>query len=532
MGKKKEEYYGVEKESFVVSLFNAGMSARQATRKMFKTFNLPHDETVERMYRKKLNKLRPKEELPNLKIEETQEFLKAKQRVFDSSKKRFIITWAQSETPIHENFLINIEVYANFIDANIHVICGRYRNATSLASSNSLKKKERNKKLWDSRLEDYLDANRQKLHPYLQVLADVKVQVTASTPLTGFNGITGLESCIIGHPFLSLKSLPVLDGYPNKLLLTTGAVTLPNYTDTKAGAKGAFNHTLGFVVVELDGDTFHVRQVQCDENGDFYDLWHKVSSGKVSVANEPYPAIVFGDLHLTEEDEQAVKASFELVDKVKAKIIIVHDIFSGVSISHHELNNPVIQAQRELDGSNNLEKELQYMYDWFNSRQQYQFVSVMSNHPLWLDRWISSNDWRKSPNRALYLELANMSVNGQAPKGLIPYLLDKNTVNVISTGYNDSYRVCEFECALHGDFGNSGSRGSGVQFKNLNTKAITAHQHAPERQGGWLAAGTLTKLRLSYNKGLSAWLHSNIIIYPNGKASHINIIKGKYTTLI
>lgn len=528
MGKKKKEYYGEEKENFVVSLFNEGMSARQATRKMFQAFNLTYNETVERNYRRKLEKLKP--EVISI-LEEHEEFKKAKQRTYNSSKQRFIISWAQSETPIHENFLTNMEAYAEHIDADIHIIAGRYANPTSLRVSKKLKSEEKNTRLWNPRLENYLDANRQKLHPYLQLLADVKVQVTASTPLTGFNGMTALESCIIGHPFLSLKSLPVLDGYPNKLLLTTGAVTLPNYTDTKAGAKGAFNHTLGFVVVELDGDTFHVRQVQCDENGDFYDLWHKVSDGKVSVANEAYPAIVFGDLHLTEEDEQAVSSSFELVDKIQAKVIIVHDIFSGVSISHHELNNPVIQAQRERDGSNNLANELQYMYDWFNRRPDYNFVSVMSNHPLWLDRWISSNDWRKSPNRALYLELANISVNGQAPKGLIPELLDRHTLNVESTGYNDSYRVCEFECALHGDFGNSGSRGSGVQFKNLNTKAITAHQHAPERQGGWLAAGTLTKLRLSYNKGLSAWLHSNVLIYPNGKASHINIIKGKYTTL-
>jgi hypothetical protein len=39
-------------------------------------------------------------------------------------------------------------------------------------------------------------------------------------------------------------------------------------------------------------------------------------------------------------------------------------------------------------------------------------------------------------------------------------------------------------------------------------------------------------LRLGYNNGASSWMHSNAIMYPNGKVSQLNIIKGRYTTLI
>lgn len=529
MGKvKKKEYYGEDKLNFVISLVQEGMSATKSVQTMCDKYNLPHNSDVERTYRAKLQRMN----LSKPTVEIGDEFEIAKQRVFDSNKQYYLISWAQMDSPIHEEFLTNLETYAKYLDAPIHIICGRYKNSTSLEGSKQQKENEKNKNYWHPRLRPYLDANRQNLHTHLSVLADVKVQVTATTPLTGLNGITALESCVVGHPSLHMKCLPILDGYPNKLLLTTGAVTLPNYSDTKAGKKAEFNHVFGFVIVEVDGDVFHIRQVQCGEDGSFYDLKSFVSNGKVGRYKENCLAIVLGDLHLTEEHEDNVRLSFEMAKWSRSEKVIVHDVFSGVSVSHHDANNAIIQAQKEIDGLNNLQDELNYIYNWFNLRKEYNFVSIMSNHNSWIDRWVATNDWRKNTNKSLYLGLANASVNRLAPKGLIAYLLDRHTTNVESLGYNDSYRLEGWELGLHGDFGTNGSRGSSTQFKNLNTRTITAHSHTPSRELGNLCVGTLTKLRLGYNKGLSGWLPSNVIIYPNAKVSHINIIKGKYSTLI
>jgi transposase len=65
-------------------------------------------------------------------IQESPQLIKAKERKFDKKKKRFIITWAQNDTPVHEAFVSNIEAYANFIEADIHIIAGRYKNPTSV----------------------------------------------------------------------------------------------------------------------------------------------------------------------------------------------------------------------------------------------------------------------------------------------------------------------------------------------------------------------------------------------------------------
>ena len=113
--------------------------------------------------------------------------------------------------------------------------------------------------------------------------------------------------------------------------------------------------------------------------------------------------------------------------------------------------------------------------------------------------------------------------------GVIPaYLPAREVENVWCLGINDSYSIAGFECAIHGHIGSNGSRGGVIQFKNLNTKNITGHTHQPCREDGHLSVGTLTHLRVGYNKGASSWLHSKVVIYPNGKAQHVHIIKNKF----
>jgi hypothetical protein len=525
----RNDYYTEDKYQFILSLVESGVPATRAVQVMCNNYNLEQNSTVERAYRARINRRglgKPVEV-----ISETDEFKKAKEKTFDSKKDKFIITWCQSETEIHGDFLTNIEAYAKHIDADIHVIAGRYSNPSSLGSSKQQEKKDKNKNYWNERVIPYLDANRQNIHKYLCVLADVKIQPTATTPLSGFNGITALESCIIGHPRVHLKSLPVLDGYPNKLLLTTGAVSLPNYTDTKVGAKGDFHHTFGFVIVEIDDEDFHIRQVQCSDNGSFYDLDLFINNGSVSKYSR-CPAIVFGDIHYGHHHDVALKASMDMARRFSVDAVILHDIFDGKSINHHEVNQPFLQLNNEEDGSIDLEREITDIVNFINSNNDLNYVVVSSNHDDFLNRWLINTDWRRAPNRKAYLKYANIMASGEAPNGIIPYVLTTYTDNCKCLGLNDSYRIHEWELSIHGHIGQNGSRGSIGQFKNLNTKTITAHSHSPAREDGSLIVGTLTRLRLGYNSGASSWIHSNVLIYPNGKASHINIINGKYTTLV
>jgi hypothetical protein len=335
--------YTQEFKDSVIEFFLNGSNITQSCEMACALHNVMYNDGVRRTASKWLEKNNLSN---NSEVEETDVFKEAKKKVFDNSKQRFIISWCQSETDINNRLLENMEAYATHINASIHIIAGRYRNPISLSASKSLKDKEVQNS-WHPRVIQYLDANRHKIHKHLCILSDLKIQPTASTPLSGINGLTGLESCIVGHPRMHLKSLPVLDGYPHKLLLTTGSVSIENYTDTKVGKKGEFHHTYGFVIVELDGDDFHIRQVTADEDGTFYDLEYCVFGGIISKYDEP-TVIVFGDLHLGETNDDALKVSFEMADKLKCNQIILHDAFNGHSISHHERNQPFQLLKREM----------------------------------------------------------------------------------------------------------------------------------------------------------------------------------------
>lgn len=522
MGKTK---YTDEQVNFVVDLIKRKenpLKVTPATVLMCEHFNIKYNESIGRSFRAKMRK---KGYTDNIRvIEDSKAFKKAKKKTFDKRRKKFLITWAQNATPVHEGFWNNLLAYAEFHKAGLHTICGRYKNPTSVFTD--AKHEE-----WVEEVIPYLDANRHNIHPYLQVLSDLKISPTASTPLSGLNGITELETCIVGHPRQHLKSLPVLDGYPNKLLASTGACTVENYTDSKSGKKGEFHHSLGCIVVELDGDNFHLRHISADDEGNFYDLFYRVYDGEVLQNNRGAEFAVLGDLHLQYEDKEAVNCALSLLDIMRPNHTICHDIFNGHSISHHERRNPFILMQRELDGSWALDQEIDYMMNWLEDNKHRNLVIARGNHEDHLDQWLVGTDWRKDTNKFQYFKYGAILAENKAPKGIIPFLIDEKFNGEVKTlGLDESYRVLGWELSIHGHKGASGSRGSHTQYKNLNTKNVTAHGHHPHKEDGHIAVGTLTKLRMGYNQGLSNWYHGLALGYPNGKVQLINITHGKYTT--
>lgn len=459
----------------------------------------------------------------------------AKKKKIKKAVKRLLVTWGQCDTNVHHAFFDNMVAYAKEIGADIHVIAGRYKNPNSLSSSDRVQATES----WHSRLVPYLDANRHDLHKYLSILSDVKTQPTAVNPMSGMAGVSGVNSCIFGSPKLQMEMIPVLEGNKPKMMMTTGACTVKNYTDSKAGKKGEFHHTLGFVIVEIkDDETFYTRQVSATEDGDFIDLYYEAKGGKVTKSYD-CEAIVLGDLHVGHHDPVVVKNTLKLMDKISPKHTILHDVFDGSSITHHDANNPMKQYSKEFHGTNDLGKEIEGMMNVLEKFRKYpNVVVVRSNHDDFLDRWLILNDWRKlatPKNSKLYMDysqrlMTQYETDPTCVKGIIPELIDDRFDNFITLARGDSYKVKGWELGHHGDKGSNGSRGSLQQFRKLNTKVVVGHYHSPGRMDGALAVGTSTYLRVGYNEGASGWLQSHVLIHKNGKAQHINFIDGKFTT--
>ena len=465
---------------------------------------------------------------------ESKQYEQAKKRKTDKTKTRYLITWAQNNTSVHEKFFNNMKAYAKHINADIHVIAGRYKNPTSLSE-------EKEEDYWVDEIVDYLDANRHDIHKYVSVMSDVKIQPTATNPMSGLQGMSGINSCIFGSPKVQMEMIPVLEGNKPKMMLTTGAVTVMNYTDSKSGKKGEFHHTLGFVVVEIkDKDTFFIRQVTADDkSGSFTDLYFNVQNGEVKKINE-IEAIIYGDIHYGHHDQAILDKTIKMLSQLKPKHVILHDVFDGNSISHHEMKDPFVQYAKEIHGTNSVEKEINAMLDGLKSFEKFDnVVIVRSNHDDFLDRWLKNEDWKKQPtskNSLAYMEYSALLLKQYAKdrhnvKGIIPELISQKYPKFITLGRNSSYKVKSWELGQHGDVGSNGSRGSLLQFRKLNTKIVVGHYHSPGRKDGALAVGTSTKMRVGYNIGPSSWLQSHVIIHKDGKAQHINFINNEYTTL-
>lgn len=502
---------------------------------------------------------------------EPPELLEAKKRQYNKLVSRFIITYAQNNTPIHERFFLNMKAYAKEIHADIHVIAGRYKNPTSIFSDKDFD-------TWHVDVLPFLDAARHDVHQYVSIMSDVKIQPTAVNPLTGLQGMSRENSCVFGHPKVQMEMIPVLESAKPKMMLTTGACTESNYTDSKAGKKGEFHHMLGFVIVEIhDDETYHMRQVTADDDGNFNDLYYNVKfEGKLEpiifedlldkscwirshcgaqpyewvgesiiTKNKEIEACILGDLHYGHHDPKLLKKTFKLMKKLTPKHVVLHDVFDGYSISHHTMKDPFVQYAMEVHGTNDLKKEIDEMMVGLKPFKKFEnVVIVRSNHDDFLDRWLKNGDWKKQPtykNSPLYMEYSGILLRQYADnpgnvKGVIPELINREFPNFITLGRRDSYRVLDWELGQHGDVGSNGSRGSLVQFRKLNTKIIVGHYHSPGRKDGALAVGTTTKLRVGYNDGPSSWAQSHVIIHKDGKAQHITFSTNKdgkicYTTL-
>ena len=446
-----------------------------------------------------------------------------------AGRQYLLITAAQNATPIHTAGFANMEVYAKFLGADIHVIPFRYKNPTSVHT-------DKEADWWAPGLVKYLDLARHKISDFLEILSDVKTQPTASYPLRGLEGVTGAASCIIGHPKMHLHTLPVLEGEHKKVLYTTGAITVQNYTDSLAGKKGEFHHTFGFIIVEIDGEDFHVRQVPMDDDGSFTDLVFHVD-GEVTVS-KTCESIVLGDIHWGDHDYDKLEASSEVYNTIIPDHVVLHDLFNGHSVNHHEAKNGVLKYEAIKRKRHLLKAEIDEMNGYLHFITQdaprSKIVVVKSNHDDFLDRYIVDQDWKKDVvNSEIFAVCLGITLSGKAPKGLIPYFIEEVFGDrVICLDRDATFKPGQWQYAYHGDEGVNGSRGTVDQFAKLSTKCVIGHGHHAERFNGALMVGTSTLLRVGYNRGGSNWIHADVIVHNNGKAQHI-IYNHKYrfTTL-
>ena len=470
-------------------------------------FSVPMDETV-----------KPTSEY-ELEVDEIKEILKGKDRL--------IISSIQVNTRIHQNFWSSIKQYAFHNNAAILL-----RPVYYLWSHNKAKRE------FDGDTERYIVENDITLHDGL-ILMDVQVSATAVNPLTGLDGLTGQKSAIVGHPQIQMKTVATPQNTMPKIMVTTGSISEKNnYSPSKAGKKGAFHHTLGAVVVELDGPIFHLRNITGDSKGEFYDLGHKYTpQGKEKL--ERIEALVTGDEHQWWMDTDVRDATYfkgdSIVKTLKPKKIVRHDVSDSFSISHWHRNDVVARYKKKQTGKNSLNRELEDAANFINAStpNDTENIIVASNHHEHVTRWLNEVDWRQDlENARIYHDMWS-AVLKEADHGktLDPFVWWMKKMVGVQCQWltrRDKVMICGIMVNMHGDAGPNGSRGSIGNLKNLGVKTIIGHTHSPGIDKGAYQVGTSTVFDIPYTRGPSSWLNTHALIHPNGKRQLVHIVRGKW----
>lgn len=470
--------------------------------------------------------------------------------------KTYVITCAQINTPVHKGFLENLKALVKDRNATLLIPSFTYnKNGLGLEEAGTGDARNKNIPDWyDTSIRKYLFNQRIELNEKVEVLGNLNILPTAQNPISGYQTFTGLKSAIIPHPKISFESVATASNKLTKFLVTSGAVTVPNYMQKNAGIKGEFHHQLGAVIVEVVNDKqFHLRHILAESDGSFYDLTERYHKGSLSVGHR-VESIVWGDIHAVDLDREVYQASWyndeyliteqpALIDLLKPKHQFFHDLLDFKYRNHHNRKSDVAtKVNYDKSVSDEIKQCVRFLMQ--SHRDYCTSVVVSSNHDRAYDRWITETPVQEEHNidNALFLLRSQVayysSVLNAEPINLFKWACtnggytDKQGESILNQvkflSPDESYRINEVECGMHGDKGINGAKGSLKSFAKIGTKCTIGHSHTAGIYEGVYQVGCSRTLNAGYNEGCSSWSHSHVIQYQNGKRAILTLINGRY----
>jgi len=459
---------------------------------------------------------------------------KFKERLHKTVKqyKKFVVTTAVTGCLVHDGFYASLKSYCKANKAALLV----------LVASDPAHNKKHNKGGYgtiDQRVSNecfvvedvWLNSN--------FFISTIKLSAKQINPTTGLSDIGHREgSFVFASPKQSLVLESTSNEKPPHVMMTTGAVTIPNYkTNMYMSERTAYiadkHHVMGAVMVSIHDDkTYGYTQVQMmNEEGSFVH-WGKRYHPNGKVTNEAPKAIVLGDWHSGETDPEVRKCTEEMLGFFKPEKIVSHDTFNGLSINHHEEENMMLQAIRHMKATPSLEQEIVGLKDdlqWF-SKQAKEVVLVKSNHDEFLSgNYLKFAKYAHDPqNHYFSLDLAKAMMEGKDPLKFAVEKVGLKATNIRWLQRDEDFKIAGIQLGAHGDIGPSGSRGNIKNMRKAYGSSVTGHSHTPGIWHGAWAVGTSSYLRLSYNRGPGSWMQTHCLVYEDGSRQLVNMIKGNW----
>lgn len=459
--------------------------------------------------------------------------------------RRVLLTSAQDGTDVHRPFWQNLQAYARHIGAEI--IVGGFTYNKSLFEDHSAAASK-----FASEVQPHLCHERVDMGP-VHFCAEMNTLPTASRPLSGLDTYTKRSWAVFPHAKVQLVSAPSLGVGQAKLLMTTGAVTVPNYVKKKAGIKAAFHHVIGATLVEINsrGEPF-CRQINATSDGAFQDLDVKVAKGRVTTGHR-VAGITWGDIHREKLDPIVALASWgfsveknktvakqSMLDALRPRHQFFHDLLDFMARNHHNIGDPHFRFRMVSKGTDSVWQEIVACAQFLRATQRpwCQSVVVESNHDTALDRWLRTADFRSDPVNAQFFLQCQLAMYDAVSRGdrdfnVYRWALGKadkrDLADIEFVPEGGSYIICAdqgggVECGVHGHEGMNGSRGSPLQFSRFVTKMNTGHTHTASILDSVYTSGVSAMLDMDYNNpALSSWTHTHTVTYENAKRSLVTM---------
>tara|TARA_R110000782_G_scaffold270483_1_gene371827 strand:- start:30920 stop:32449 length:1530 start_codon:yes stop_codon:yes gene_type:complete len=447
----------------------------------------------------------------------------------DKSVQRFFISSVVSNAPLHKKGFKAVQVMCNHLGAQQVYIPVQYDWQDV--------KQGREDPSYPKQVADCLLSSDVELNKHVNLMGSVPIHATVVNPLTGMTHVAKGKSAIFGHPQIAMQSIATSKFKIPKLLYCTGAITEPRYTRSKAGRKAQDHHDIGGLIVEVSDDRFHVFEIRINDDGSFYHLTNKYTTNGVE-SYSGVSGVVLADEHVDGIDQHVVNATYTDEDSIirtfNPEYVVHHDFHNHTADSHHSRNNVMTRIIINEMGASVVKDELDYGFNFMRKTtvEGTKNVMVASNHHDHLTRWLNEfNPHRGDVRNVLFYHQLNAAVIEEyvtTKKNIEPYeMYCKNWhpdvyENCKFLSRDEEFEIAGIDCSNHGD----GFTGQGG-FLRTGKRTIIGHSHSPKLDKT-LRVGGCCSNDLGYNKGLSGWLATHSIIYPDGNQTFVHIIDGKW----
>lgn len=448
----------------------------------------------------------------------------------------YICVSAQNNTAVSSKFVKALEQLADFAGFKILAAGFTYNKAGYQLS----RSKDRSDIHYAPEIKPYLVNEPLRLFDGLVFAAELDILPTAEYPTGGHAGYHGSNSLIIGHPKVQLQPFATAQGEAPRHIYSTGACTVKNYIQQRAGQRAEAKHKIAALVVTpadglITGHKWQAIQVTWDAKREmFYYLdpihmiVYQVTEHGVAESQNCVEAITLGDIHSEKATAENLHDAASVLSNLEPDQVFLHDLHDFSSRNHHNRHDHwFIAGQGYTSVADDLKVTSRALGTLKGAYPPAELYVVRSNHDEALDRWLTDAkyDFKSDPiNARLYLQLQSRAydfIEDRLPPpdmlGLAMEVCGLDTYEATFLTRKCKIVVNGVICSDHGDCGANGSRATPKQLAKHYDKMNTGHTHSASIYDEVWTAGVTGSLYMGYNeRGASSWSISHIVQFDNG----------------